>query len=85
VSRREKALARLLSVPSDLTWDELKCALGAFGYEEQTKGKTAGSRRVFRADGLPEIRLHAPHNPPIVRRYAIEDVIATLKAEGLIE
>lgn len=85
MTRKEKALHRLLSVPSDLTWDELKRALGAFGYVENTKGKTAGSRRVFKAEGLPDIRLHAPHNPPVVRRYAIEDVIATLKAEGLIE
>lgn len=34
---------------------------------------------------ITSIRLHAPHNPPVVRRYAIEAVIAPLKAEGLIE
>jgi hypothetical protein len=85
VTRKEKALDRLLSAPSDLSWEDLRRALGVFGYVEHTKGKTAGSRRVFKADGLPDIRLHAPHNPPVVRRYAIEDVIATPKAEGLIE
>ena len=44
MSRIEKLLIRFLSVPSDLTWDELTKVLNHKGYNEiSKKGKTGGS------------------------------------------
>ena len=85
MSRQEKLIARLLSVPKDLTWEELIKAVGFFGYEEFTGGKTGGSRRRF-VDGKKNIiTLHKPHPANIVKSYAIREVIAHLKEKGHIK
>ena len=47
MSKYDKLLARLLSQPTDFTWDELLRVLRQLGYEEQAAGKTGGSRRAF--------------------------------------
>ncbi|MFD1258069.1 hypothetical protein ACFQ3S_14775 [Mucilaginibacter terrae] len=47
MSRKEKLISRLLSVPKDFTWEELAKVLTNFGYEEFTGGKTGGLRRKF--------------------------------------
>jgi hypothetical protein len=44
VSRKEKLIARFLSMPSDFHYDEMVKLLGYFGFVEVKKGKTAGSR-----------------------------------------
>lgn len=85
MSRTEKLLLRLLSVPKDLTWEELVKILGQFGYAELKKGKTGGSRRKF-ADGKKNIIiLHKPHPGNIVKEYAIKQVIDQLKEKGYIK
>lgn len=84
MSRRSKLIDRFLKVPKDLTWDELVKILSSFGYEEMTKGKTAGSRRKFvNADG-DLILLHKPHPANIVKTYATRQVIEHLRTKGLI-
>jgi len=80
MSRNEKLLSRLLSVPSDFTWDELVRILFYFGYKEIKGGKTGGSRRKFADEKKQIIALHKPHPSNIVKEYAIRDVIAYLKA-----
>jgi len=84
MSRQEKLIARLLSVPKDFTWDELVKVLASFNYEELTGGKTGGSRRRFVDDSKNVITLHKPHPSNIVKSYAIREVIAHLKAKGQI-
>ncbi|TCC93633.1 type II toxin-antitoxin system HicA family toxin [Pedobacter frigiditerrae] len=80
MSRNEKLLSRLLSVPSDFTWDELVRILSYYGYREIKGGKTGGSRRKFADEKKHIISLHKPHPSNIVKEYAIRDVIAHLKA-----
>jgi hypothetical protein len=47
-------------------------------------GRTAGSRRRFiHPDGCV-ISLHEPHPAHILKRYQIDQIIATLEREGLI-
>lgn len=77
----EKLRERFKAVPADFTWDELKRLLAQFGYAEQ-KGK--GSRRKFKADGLPTVILHEPHPGRIVKQYALRYVKEMLENEGLI-
>lgn len=85
MSRIEKLIERLLSRPADLTWDELVKILSHFGYEEMKKGKTGGSRRKFVDASRHIISLHKPHPENIVKRYAIDQVIAELNERGKIK
>lgn len=85
MSRQEKLLIRLLSLPKDFTWEELIKVLAQFGYIEIKKGKTGGSRRKFVDGNKSIISLHKPHPSTIVKEYAIKDVIAELKEKGHIK
>jgi hypothetical protein len=82
MSRQEKLIARLLSIPKDFTWDELVKVVAFFGYEEFTGGKTGGSRRRFVDRKKNIITLHKPHPSNIIKSYAIREVIAHLKEKG---
>ena len=85
MSRTEKSLQRLLSVPRDFTWEELVKILVQFGYAELKKGKTGGSRRRFADEKKNIITLHKPHPANIVKTYAIKQVIEHLKEKGYIK
>lgn len=84
MSRKSKLIDRFLSIPADLTWDDLVTILASYGYYELNKGKTAGSRRKFVDDSGNLILLHQPHPGKIVKKYAIRQVVATLKEKGKI-
>lgn len=81
---KDKLIARFCSLPSDFTWDELKCMLGSLGYLIGNKGKTSGSRVVFQGDGLKPIMLHRPHPGNTVKAYMMRQIHDFLKNEGLI-
>lgn len=80
----EKLLARLLSNPSDFTWDELIRILNYFGYKELKIGKTGGSRRKFADNTNSIISLHKPHPGNLLKHYQLKDIIAILKEKGKI-
>lgn len=84
MSQIQKLLERLLSFPKDFTWEELTKLLAHFGYKELKKGKTGGSRRKFADAEKHIINLHKPHPEKIMKRYHLEDVIASLKERGKI-
>ncbi len=84
--QRDKDLERLLRIPSDYTYEELKTVLGRFGYKERNGGTTGGSRRKFvRESDNAIISLHKPHPENIVNKATIRDVITYLKGRGDIE
>jgi len=85
MSRHEKLVIRLLTVPKDFTWEELIKVLNSFGYDEVKGGKTGGSRRRFADEKKNIITLHKPHPANIVKSYALREVIAELKAKGHIK
>lgn len=85
MSKKSKLVDRLLSIPSDFTWDELVAVLSSFGYTEVKTGKTGGSRRRFADINKNVITLHKPHPSNIIKKYAIRDVIANLKEKGHIK
>ena len=76
-----KLVERFKRRPSDLRWQELVKLLGQLGYEEH-EGR--GSRKCFRGDGLPQIRLHKPHPDPTLKKYQVKEVYALLKEANLI-
>jgi len=84
LSRKEKLARRLLSRPSDFTFDELKTLLGHLGYYLEAAGKTSGSRVIFSTKEGDYIRLHKPHPRNILKQYQIDDVVANLKERGLL-
>jgi hypothetical protein len=84
LSRREKLIERLLSRPSDFTFDELVTLLGHFGYSISRAGKTGGSRVAFADDKGDYIRLHKPHPRNILKQYQVDDIITALLERGLL-
>lgn len=84
MTRKDKLIRRLLSKPKDFTWDELKTLLAGLEFEEVKVGKTGGSRRRFVNSSGVVISLHEPHPHNTLKRYQIEQVIESLKQEGLI-
>ncbi len=74
MSRKEKLIARFLTMPSDFHYDEVVKLLGFFGFTEVKKGKTSGSRVKFlNPDGVP-IMLHKPHPSGIMKQYQIKQI-----------
>jgi hypothetical protein len=84
LSKKEKAIERLLSRPKDFTFDELKTLLSRFGYALTETGKTSGSRVTFVNDDGDYIRLHKPHPRNILKPYQVDDIITALKERKLI-
>ncbi|MDR0854538.1 MAG: type II toxin-antitoxin system HicA family toxin [Clostridiales Family XIII bacterium] len=84
MSKKAKLIARLLSKPSDFTFDETIRLLGYFGYSSVTTGKTSGSRVTFANSDNDYIRLHKPHPRNNLLSYQIDDLVEALKVRGLI-
>jgi hypothetical protein len=84
MSKNEKIIERFITLPKDFTFDEMEKLLTYFGYEKSNKGKTSGSRVMFKKDGSSPILLHKPHPENIMKEYALKQVYNVLINEGLI-
>jgi len=84
MSKKEKLLQKLLTIPKDFTWEELVRVLNNLGYQLMKKGKTSGSRRRFTHDTCGFIILHEPHPKNILKKYQLEQVIERLKQENFL-
>ncbi len=74
MSKKEKLIARFLSMPSDFHYDEMVALLRIYGFNEVKKGKTSGSRVKFEnEEGVPII-LHKPHPSGIMKRYQMKQL-----------
>jgi len=74
MNRKEKRIARFLSMPSDFRYDEMVKLLGYFDFEEVKKGKTSGSRVKFlNPMGIP-IMLHKQHPSRIMKHYQLKQI-----------
>lgn len=81
MNQQVKRLARLLQIPADYRWEELVAILESLGFRFV---KTKGSRCAFvSADGR-QILLHMPHPARIVKRYALRQIVGTLKQFGVL-
>jgi hypothetical protein len=81
----EKLLDRFLRLPKDFTWDELSKLLRKYGYEQNNKGRTSGSRVVFENEKTAlSLDLHKPHPKNILKPYQMKDVLEFLKRIGAI-
>ncbi len=85
MGHKEKLIDRFKRLPKDFTFDELTGLLRYFGFEQDNKGKTSGSRVLFRRhDGLL-IMLHKPHPGNIVKCYALKQILEYLKKNNIID
>lgn len=83
MSNKAKQVARLKSLPADFTWDEATRVLKLCSFE-QLKSK-GGSGRKFRHTSGVKFFAHEPHPEPILKKYALEDLIEALQNAGEIE
>lgn len=74
---------RFKALPNDFTWTELVRLFSMFGYEISNKGKTSGSRVIFKK-GESSYATHKPHLGSIVKPYVMKQVYEFLKNNGLI-
>lgn len=58
---KEKLIERFKSQPNDFTFDEMEKLLSNFGYVKSIKGKTSGSRVIYKNEDKRPIMLHKPH------------------------
>ncbi len=85
MSQKQKLISRLTSNPKDFTFDDAKTLLEYFGYIQNNKGKTSGSRVMFtNSITNVSIRLHKPHPDNILRNYQVKQLVDHLSQEGLL-
>lgn len=82
---KEKLIERFLRFPTDFTFDELDRLLNNFGYQRSNKGKTSGSRIIFKDAQNRPIMLHKPHPGNIIKAYALKQVYEELKSKGYLK
>ncbi len=82
---KEKLIERFKRLPNDFTFDEMERLLSIFGYEKSNKGKTSGSRVIYRNENKRPIMLHKPHPGNIIKGYAMKQVLDELKEAGFLK
>ena len=83
MSTIDKLISRFLSIPNDFTYQEAKKVVGHFGYLEDNKGRTSGSRVVFiRESDNATIFLHKPHPGNQMKRQYLRDMLDAMKGFG---
>ncbi|MEZ3549966.1 MAG: type II toxin-antitoxin system HicA family toxin [Muribaculaceae bacterium] len=80
---KDKLVERFKSQPCDFSWNELVRLFAVFGYEVGNKGKTSGSRIIFKK-GESAYAAHKPHPGSIVKPYVKKQVMDFLKNNKLI-
>ncbi len=80
MSKIEKDIKRLKAKPKDLTYNEAKRILNNFGFIEDNKGRTSGSRVVFENLKIgKKIEIHKPHPNNVLKSYQINIILERLK------
>ena len=86
MTRKEKLIEQLCSLPRDFTINELTKLMKSLGYIEFAKGKTSGSRIAFyHKEKKIVLNLHKPHPGNELKIYQIKEVIKFLKRAGEIK
>ncbi len=85
MGKKDKLIEKLKTNQKSFTFEEAASLLGYFGYQEDNKGKTSGSRVVFRKDSVSaKFALHKPHPQKELKEYQAKDLLKHLEEEGLI-
>ncbi len=84
LSQKDKLIAKLKSKSRNFTFDDAEILLKHWRYVCLNKGKTSGSRVLFKSDKYAPIMLHKPHPRKELLEYQIKQLIEILEQEGLI-
>ena len=85
MSQRDKLINKLKSNSKAFTFDETVVLLEYLGFTVDNKGKTSGSRIMFRNDDLGlKISFHKPHPQKELKEYQIKQLRGFLEEEGLL-
>ena len=84
MSSKKKLIDRFKRQPNDFTWDELVRLFGILGFVADNKGKTSGSRLIFKKDA-EKIDLHKPHPSKIIKEYKMKEILTYLIGKGFIK
>ncbi|MGV4459946.1 type II toxin-antitoxin system HicA family toxin [Ornithobacterium rhinotracheale] len=85
MSRKEKLIKRLCSLPKDFTFNELQSILIYLGFEVSNKGKTSGSRICFYHEKKDlKYLAHKPHPQNIIKPLALKNVVEFLNDNELL-
>ena len=82
---KEKLIERFKSLPANFTFEEMERLLSIFGYEKSNKGKTSGSRVIFKNGDIRPIMIHKPHPGNLIKGYAMKQVLNDLMDAGFIK
>ncbi len=82
---KEKLIERFKRLPADFTFEEAESMLHSFGYVKCEKGRTSGSRVIFRNRNKRPIMLHRPHPQKTLKGYAVRQLPADLIDRGFIQ
>ena len=80
-----KLIERFKRQPNDFTFNEMERLLAFFGYKKSDKGKTSGSRIIFKNENKRPIMLHKPHPGNTIKEYAMRQVLDELMLAGYIK
>ncbi len=85
MGKKDKLIEKLKLSPKTFTYADAVSLLGCFNYKEDNKGKTSGSRVVFRKDATSaKFAIHKPHPQKELKEYQVKDLLSHLEKEGLI-
>ena len=83
MSKKDKLISRLKTVPKDFTFNEAKTLLELCGYSLSNSGKTSGSRVSFKR-GYRIFRLHKPHPRKELPAYQVKSILIELEEVDLL-
>lgn len=66
----------------DITFSDITTLLEHYGYVQDNKGSTSGSRVRFTCDEHADILIHRPHPQKELKEYVIKDLRNLLEQEG---
>lgn len=85
MNKKDKLLKRFYGLPKDFTFDEMSALFGQFGFHQENKGATSGSRVIFvNNNDENSYIMHKPHPSNIIKGYVMRQVMTFLKANGYL-
>lgn len=85
MGKKDKLIEKLRTKPKSFSFDDTVTLPGYFKYNVDNKGKTSGSRIMFKNDeNNTRITLHKPHPQKELREYQVKQLIEHLEEEGFI-
>ena len=86
MSKNEKLIERFKTLPSDFTFEEMQKLFSIFGFVENSKGRTSGSRTEFEnKEKELSYTLHKPHPVNAIKKYVMKQVLEYLQDNDLLD